>query len=108
MKKWMAAATCSLLISFPLTTGAADKSALTQKPVDKPQVAAEKKAAVQKPADKPQVDAASQSNVSQETIESAKKREDARKQRDKKMKVRTKNVQSAPKTDSNALFRKSK
>lgn len=90
MTKWLTVIIGVLMIGLPLTAGAADKKAPAQKPADNAQVAAPAK-----------------SNVSQGTIESVKKREDARKQRDKKMKVRAKNVQSDPKNTNN-LFRTSK
>lgn len=92
MNKWLAAVIGVLMLSLSLTAGAAEKSSPAQKSADK---------------DKTQVAAPATSNVSQETIDSVKKREEARKQRDKKMKIRAKNVQSSPKNNNN-LFRTSK
>lgn len=89
MKNWIAVAVSFLLIGLPLTAVAAENSAPAQQPVKNARVAS------------------GQSNVSQGQVENIKKREAARKQRDKKMKVREKNVQTNP-TNSNNLFRTSK
>lgn len=100
MTKWLTAVIGILFISLPLIAGAADKSAPAKQQ-------AVTNGPAQKPDDKAQVAVPARSNVSQEAIASVKKREEARKQRDKKMKVRAKNVQSSPKNNNN-LFRTSK
>ncbi len=48
-----------------------------------------------------------QTNVSQTQIDTVKKREEARKQRDKKLKIRAQNVKSSPKSNDQ-LFQTSK
>ena len=55
----------------------------------------------------PAKDTSGQSAVSQSQLDTMNKRAEARKQRNKKLKVRAKNLQKAPKSN-NELFQKSK
>lgn len=89
MTTWLTAVLGILMIGLPLTSGAEKNPAAPQ---------AQKMEQAAAPA---------RSNLSQGAIENVSKREEARKQRDRKMKARAKNVQSSPK-NSNNLFRRSK